>query len=151
MKPLHAFVLGFVTCLATIAAVGLLARAKAQTWLTAPLASLHMPRSGYNQVNLGIGLEHHVAERWRLVIGTYRNSNREDSVYVGAIYTRWRLGDCRLGTSIGLVSGYGRDILPMVAPAIAYERKGWGLNLILIPPVGKAPAVIGLQAKVEVR
>lgn len=145
------FALGYLACLATIVAVGVFAKVGAQTWLTMPLVSLHMPRTGYNQMNLGLGIEHKVAERWRLVLGTYRNSNREDSVYAGAIYTRWRWGDFRFGSSLGLVSGYGNDLLPMVVPAMSYERKGWGLNVILIPPVRGSPTIIGVQAKMEIR
>ena len=145
MSPRAAFVLGFLACLASIAAVGVLAKAAAQTWLVVPVASYHSPRDGYSQINPGIGLEKAYSERWVLGAGYYRNSNRRDSFYVGANYSRWRIGDVRLGTSLGLVSGYG-GVMPMIAPTATYDAGRAGVSLIVAPPI-KGTMMVGVMLR----
>jgi hypothetical protein len=116
--------------------------AKAETYLVATTVSLHLPRNGYNQWNPGLGLEHDISDRWKLAAGFYRNSIRSDSIYAGAIYTRWKLGEVRIGTSIGILTGYGRPI-PMLAPMVMWGR----FNFMVIPPLEGKSGVIGVQLK----
>jgi hypothetical protein len=145
VKAPVAFALGFASCLGMIAAVGMLSRPKAQTWLVVPVASYHAPRDGYSQINPGIGLERAYSERWVFGAGYYRNSNRRDSFYAGANYTRWRIGNVRLGTSLGLVSGYG-GVMPMVAPTATYDVGGAGISLIVAPPI-KGTLMVGIMLR----
>lgn len=145
MKAPVAFALGFLSCLGLIAAVGMLSRPKAQTHLVVPVASYHSPRNGYSQVNPGIGLERAYDERWSFGAGYYRNSNRRDSFYVGANYTRWRLGDVRLGTSFGLLSGYG-GVIPMLAPTATYDSGRAGISLVVAPPI-KGAVMVGVMLR----
>ena len=116
------------------------------TDLVVTVGSYHSRNAGkYNAFNPGIGVEQNINDRWKLAGGYYYNSNRKDSWYAGAIYTRWQIGEVRIGTSLGLVTGYGKDALPMLAPMVMWRN----LNFMVVPPVGKdAVAVVGLQIKV---
>ena len=144
MKPSSAFALGFVSCLGLIAAVGMLSRPKAQT-LVVPVVSYHSPRNGYSQINPGLGIERDYNERWALGAGYYRNSNRHDSFYVGANYTHVRLSGWRLGTSLGMVSGYG-GVIPLVAPTVTYDAGGAGISLVIAPPI-KGYVMVGVMLR----
>lgn len=148
------FLLGMLAMVAAMVAVHFFARAMADTYLTVPFASYHMPQSEdrakrYNEANVGIGFEQTITEDWRAAIGTYRNSLYRTSYYGGVSYLPIQAAGARLGTSIGLVSGYNAAVLPVVAPTAAIERNGIGINLVFIPPIpGRGvPGVIGLQLK----
>ena len=108
------------------------------------LGSKHT-RGNYEETNPGIGYEKQISERWTLSGGYYRNSNRHDSLYAGAIYTRWKLGEVRLGTSLGIVTGYGKP-LPMLAPVVMWRN----LNFVVIPPIGGSTGVVALQVKMPI-
>lgn len=125
--------------------------AAADTFVTVPLASYHLDRHrGYNEINLGIGIEHELNDRWRLGAGTYRNSIRRDSYYAGAVYAPLSVVGVKLGASLGVVTGYGRP-LPMLAPTLMFEGSEYGVNLLLVPPVGGKGGVIGVQVKWRLR
>ena len=115
--------------------------ARAEDYLAVTLGSKHT-RGDYNEVNPGLGLERHLNDRWALVAGYYYNSNRRDSFYAGAIYTRWRFGEVKVGTSLGIVTGYGRPI-PMLAPIVMWRN----LNFLIVPPVQDKAGVVALQVK----
>lgn len=109
------------------------------------VASKHT-QGKYNEFNPGIGFEKQLNERWTLAGGYYRNSNYQDSFYAGVIYSRFRLGDVRIGTSLGVVTGYGKP-LPMVAPMLMWKD----LNILIIPPLGGKTGLVGFQYKVPIR
>lgn len=119
----------------------------ADTFLTLPAVSYHLQRhKGYNEINTGVGFEHDVAEDWRMGAGVYRNSIRKDSYYAGAIYAPYSLFGVKIGTSLGIVTGYGNP-LPMAIPTFMYEGREYGANVVVVPPVGVKTGVIGLQLK----
>jgi len=143
------FILGYLACLATIVAVGIFARAVAQTYLVFPMASYHTERKGYNQINPGLGIERRLDERWSIGAGYYRNSVRKDSLYAGAHYMPWRVGEIRIGTALGVATGYG-GLLPMVAPAAVWDGPKLGVAVLVTPPVsGKAMAGVMLRWRLD--
>lgn len=115
--------------------------ARADDWLTVTVGSRHHKR-GYNEHNWGLGMEHGLTDRWRLVAGTYRNSYWRQTVYAGAAYEFASYGKWHFGTTTMIVTGYGPRAEPVIFPAIAYEDKHWGVNF---GPV--LPAVIAVQLK----
>lgn len=125
------------------------APASAAEFLTVPLASYHTQRKGYNQINLGLGYERQIDERWSVGGGFYRNSYRRDSLYVGGAYMRWKVGEVRLGSSFGLVTGYG-GILPLAAPTAVWDGKKIGVAVMVTPPVsGKALVGVVLRWRLD--
>jgi hypothetical protein len=119
--------------------------AEGSDWLQIPVASYHTHRNGYNEQNLGLGYELTINEKWSVGAGFYRNSYRKDSMYAGATYYRWQIGQIRLGTSMGVVTGYG-GVLPMIAPTATWEGDRVGVTVMVTPPVS-GKALIALMMK----
>lgn len=128
------------------------ASALADTYLTIPFASYHLDRHrGYNEENHGIGFEHALTPDFRLAAGTFQNSIRRASNYAGAVYAPLELGPVRAGASFGLISGYAKHSLLMLAPVVMVEGTNLGLNIIIVPPMDhgkvKTSGVLGFQLK----
>lgn len=122
------------------------ASARADTWVTVPLASYHFERGrDYCEVNPGIGIETDITKNTRFHAGGYHNSNCRPSTYLCADYVP-QLGSFRLGGALCALTGYQKEtraagetsrkdkVIPAPMLVLAYERKTWGLNLILVPP-----------------
>lgn len=149
MRSFPAFVLGFVSALVLVAAVGVLARAKADTWLVLNGLAQHLDSGSYcnNHVTKGLGVER---DGWQ--VGFYDNSNCALSTYVAKSWLPVRIEPVRIGAILGAVSGYASYPLPAVGLAAAYERDRWGANLIFIPPMSESSVgVMWLQFKVRLR
>ena len=87
------------------------------------LGSKHFPARSFNDANPGA---YYISdEGW--TVGTYYNSERKQSVYAGK---SWDFGPFRL--QAGLITGYSRHVLPMVAPSVAL---GAGFRLTVLPKV----------------
>lgn len=123
-----------------------------QTWGVATVGSYHFDRShGYCENNFGFGLEHG-SSSVRFVAGTYMNSFCRDSKYLGLVVAPLdftTLGaTVRLGAAIGGVTGYYQKRAAFGAvPIIGIERGNYGVNVMLVPPIGGVSGVIGLQLK----
>jgi hypothetical protein len=131
-----AAVLGFFIWAAIIAGVGLGAKALSADWLTATVRSHHMERGkGYEEQNMGLGVETDVSQRIRLALGFYRNSERRDSLYGAVVYcpvsVRW--GNWRGCGMAGAVTGYNDTVAPLAGAVLSYEGREWGMNLLLLP------------------
>lgn len=126
----------------------------AETYLTVSVASYHAERhrddgkGAYEQENLGFGLEHVLNDRWRLAAGIYRNSIRQDSGYVGVSYLPVEMWGARVGASVGMVSGYTGNLVPIFIPTVSLDGR-FGFNLLVMPPYDKNPAGLGLQLKIR--
>ena len=125
--------------------------AKAECWGVATIASRHFDGRERNERNLGLGGECDVAKDTRLLAGFYENSSYRTSAYVGANWLPLSLGPVRFGFMGGLGTGYreGLQPIPIVAPLIALEYKGFGVNLPIIPSMFGKKGVAGLQFKGE--
>lgn len=143
MRFAAGFVLGLFAALLAICAVGMYARAQADTWLTTSIAFYHTHRGGNNERNWGLGLEQDLTERWRLAAGFYRNSRRDESVYAAGVWS-FKTGSFRAGVLAGAVTGYTDKVSPLGGLVLSYEEKRWGGNFIVFPKDG---GVAGFQLK----
>ena len=129
-----------------------LARAEG-LWLSATTVSYHADReAGFNERNLGVGVEYELASDWRAIGGTFRNSVFRRSNYVGLHWAPLRFGNWRLGAIGGLVSGYpgyNYGWGPLAAPVLSWESGRFGANLIALPKIEEIAAVIALQVKIK--
>lgn len=119
--------------------------------LVLSLRSYHTDRAAdYNESNWGIGFEKEFNDRWKLIVGVYDNSLDRQSEYVGFAYTPWKFGNVKLG-AVGLaVTGYSSKNpdrwLPICCGGVVvYERKTWGLNFPVFPPLDGHGGAVGLQ------
>lgn len=119
----------------------------AETWLTVPLFSYHFDRSGdHCEVNPGLGIETDVAKNIRFHAGGYHNSNCRPSAYLCGSYAALTYGSWKAGSALCGFTGYHsekrvngeiqREDKVLLAPmaVAAYERKTWGLNILIVPP-----------------
>lgn len=70
-------------------------------------------KSGYNNVNPGIYAGYN-----SYVVGTYYNSDRKQSVYVGKVF---ETESCRFDMTVGAVTGYAAPVLPFVIAGVKFD------------------------------
>jgi hypothetical protein len=117
--------------------------AEPETFITTMVRSYHFKRPTlYNEENYGLGIERTINENWRFSAGFYRNSQRNDSVYIGTIYTPLNYRGFHAGVTLGVISGYNDSVVPAVFPTLIYEYKKVGMNLTIVPG-----SVVGLHLK----
>jgi hypothetical protein len=109
----------------------------------------------YNENNLGLGLEYRVHPDATLMVGMFANSVRQNTNYVAVNWQPGALGDWKLGAAIGLMNGYpgiarGGSFVAVV-PMASYEGQHFGLNVGLIPTVGRVDGALVLQLKFRLR
>ena len=128
----------------------------AGSWIVASVASHHFddarPRD-YEQRNWGLGFEHELTRTVRATAGFYRNSIRNESLYVGAVWAPISFGVARLGLAAELVSGYetakSREPVKALFPVLAFEWRTFGLNIPFVPPTDSNVGAVALQVKVR--
>lgn len=150
MKLLKTIILlSFFSWSAISAAEGLkLTDSNHELWITGTLISYHTDRSShYNEFNPGIGLEYKLSNKFKFVLGEYKNSIRRQSEYIGITYVPFEIKGVKIGFTMGLVSGYSDSIAPMILPVVGIEGQKVGINLIILPPKILSTGVIGLQLK----
>ena len=118
-------------------------------YLTTGFLSKHIGADRkYNENNQGLGYVS--PDNWML--GAYMNSLGKPSVY-GA--KKWetdpmKLGpaDMRAGLLAGLVTGYGKPVMPLLMPEVSATFGERQLGLGFVPPIkGVTPAVLALQLR----
>lgn len=128
------FIAGFISCLLLIVAVGVFGKLFAgETWLTVGFTN-HVKDKRYCEVHPGVYREW----RWRdtrAFLGAHQNSRCEASAAAGLAWLplkhrRFSAG----GVAMGL-TGYERPVTPVAAPAIAYDERRHGADLVYIPGV----------------
>jgi hypothetical protein len=130
----------------------------AETFVTVSIASYHFDRSGdHCEVNPGIGIETDVAKDIRFHAGGYHNSNCRPSGYFCGSYTALTLGNWKAGSALCAFTGYHkekrvdgkteREDKELIAPlgVVSYERKTWGINILIVPPE-KLLSIIGRKS-----
>lgn len=125
-------------------------------WLTSGFLSHHLTHDSayyksvgsYEENNVGIGIEY-----GNFAAGIYRNSIRGESRYVAYRWSPWRSGEWSAGIVLGAVDGYvirNGGFVPLVAPAISWEGKRLGANMLLLPKQREEmDAVVAVQFKVK--
>jgi hypothetical protein len=126
-----------------------------EIWVNLGGFSRHFARNkGYNESNLGLGVEYRTSPEVSFMAGTYYNSVRKTTSYAAVNWQPWTMGPWKLGASVGVMNGY-----PAVArggtffaalPMATYEGQRFGVNLGLIPTVGKVDGAVVVQFKFRV-
>lgn len=124
-----------------------------RVWINLGGVSWHLQNNNErNGENPGLGIEYVLDEKKSLVAGVYKNSFYDYSNYAGMTWMPLELGHARLGLIAAVIDGYhmvnnGRPF-PAVMPAMMFETRHHGLNLIFAPPsYGKLHGTIALQYK----
>ncbi|QLI80744.1 hypothetical protein HZU75_03910 [Chitinibacter fontanus] len=121
-----------------------------KTWGVLPVYTRHFDRQAVidddlNENNYGLGIERSNG-RWHWMLGAYRNSLRDTSVYAQLGWTplQWQFSEkasISLGAAAGLVSGYqntdkGYPIVPAGGFLVSLETDYYvGLNLFIVPTI----------------
>lgn len=132
--------------------IALGASGKAQDFIVASGLAWHFEKGkDYNWLTLGAGFEKTVKETVRIAGGFYRNSHRENSAYIAAVWLPLSYaihdGIARIGLIGGAVTGYSNPLMPVGGLALSYERRRDGWNLIAVPPIAGSEGVLWLQHK----
>jgi hypothetical protein len=125
-----------------------------QVWVNVGGFSRHFARHrGYNESNFGLGLEYRLNPDVSVMAGSYYNSIRRTTTYATANWQPYRLGDFKVGASIGVMDGYpaiARGGTFFVAvPMATYEGQRFGFNVGVIPSTKNVDGAIILQLKVR--
>ena len=95
--------------------------AQAETWLHVAGTSTHS-RSGYNEQNLGLGLEWQAEPRWSAAIGFYRNSEYRTTAYALGKYQWWKKDQLAINLNVGAATGYSMaPLVPVVLPEVCWH------------------------------
>ena len=124
-------------------------------WLNPGFYSWHWDRDkDLEDANPGFGLEYVLNDQWSLTAGTFKNSDRVRSNYVGAYYMPFQWEGIRFGAAVGAFDGYPNykngGWFPALIPTVAYESRYWGLNVGIIPSYkDRLYGAISFQLKVR--
>ena len=111
-------------------------------WLSPGIWSRHFKRdAGYREDNWGLGVQAELARDVAVNAGSFINSDRGRSHYVGAFWQPLELGYARLGVYGGAFDGYpymrngGWFLAAMPVASLNYGAVG--VNLTLVPKYGE--------------
>ena len=126
-----------------------------EVWVNLGGFSRHFARDkGYNESNLGLGVEYRTSAELSYMAGAYYNSMRKTTYYAAVNWQPLSIGPWKLGASAGVMNGY-----PAVAkggtffaalPMATWEGARFGVNLGLIPSIGKVDGAVVIQFKLRV-
>jgi len=126
-----------------------------EIWVNVGGFSRHFARDkGYNESNLGVGIEYRTSPDVSYMAGSYYNSVRKTTYYAAMNWQPLSIGPWKLGASVGVMNGYpamahGGTFFAAL-PMATYEGKRFGINLGLIPSVGKVDGAVVVQFKLRV-
>ena len=126
-----------------------------QLWLNVGGFSRHFHRdAGYNENNLGIGIEYRTSPELSYMAGSYYNSVRKNTAYAAVNWQPWMVGPFKLGAAVGLMNGYpamnrGGHFFAAL-PMATYEGERFGLNVGLIPSIKNVDGAVIVQFKLRV-
>lgn len=125
---------------------------ESKLWVTPGAISYHFNRDrGYNERNLGFGIEYSLNKDWSILAGQYQNSIDRPSKYALVGYTPWHLNKYfSVGALAGAVTGYhtNKSAMFAVLPLVAVNFRHVGVNISFIPPIArKTGGAVGVQFK----
>lgn len=125
-----------------------------EMWINVGGFSRHFARNkGYNESNLGLGVEYRLTPDASVMAGSYYNSNRRTTTYATVNWQPYRWGEIKAGALVGLMDGYPSvargGVFFMAVPMLTYEGKRLGLNFGLIPSIDKVDSAVFVQFKVR--
>ncbi|WP_332743200.1 hypothetical protein [Hydrogenophaga sp.] len=152
-------VLGFAAPAAfaesTASTLDLEPESSSQLWLNVGGFSRHFKRqNGYNENNLGLGLEYRTSPEVSFMAGSYYNSVHKNTTYAAVNWQPWTLGPFKIGAAVGLMDGYpsmnrGGNFFAAL-PMASYEGRRFGINVGLIPSIKNVDGAVIVQFKVRV-
>jgi hypothetical protein len=130
-----------------------------QIWLNAGIYSYHFERDRYRDENYGFGAEILLNREHGFLAGTYINSERARSHYIGYEWRPLQWNPGGLSVSAGLVitalDGYPNVrngnwfVAPL--PVLAIEGKRFGINFSVIPSIGdRLHGAFAIQPKLKI-
>ena len=128
---------------------------KHEVWINVGGFSRHFARhSGYNESNLGLGVEYRTRAELSYMAGAYDNSVRKTTTYLAVNWQPWSLGPIKLGGTLGVMNGYpslakGGTFFAAL-PMATWEGKRYGVNVGLIPSMGKVDGAVIVPFKLRV-
>jgi hypothetical protein len=127
---------------------------KPQFWVNLGGFSRHFSNSkGYNENNLGLGLEYRTSPEIAYMAGAYYNSVYKTTSYAAVNWQPWQLGPVKLGAALGVMNGYpslanGGSFFAAL-PLATIEGRHFGINLGVIPSMGKVDGAVIIQFKLR--
>ena len=108
------------------------------TWVNFGMYSFHGKEDvPLNNENYGFGIEYKYAPTQSITAGTFKNSDFEQSRYLGWYWLPLQWGPVRFGGIFGIIDGYSKalngNFFPAILPAISYEGSRFGVNIYPIP------------------
>lgn len=127
-----------------------------EIWLNAGMYSYHFQKDkGLNNSNPGLGIEYRFSNVASFTAGTFYNSDRRTSHYVGVYWQPVAVGPVRIGAAVGGFDGYPRMYdggwFAALIPTASVDYKRVGLNLFIIPTYkDRLYGALSFQLKVRV-
>lgn len=127
---------------------------KPQFWVNLGGFSRHFASDkGYNENNLGLGLEYRTSPEIAYMAGAYYNSVRKTTSYAAVNWQPWQLGPVKLGAALGVMNGYpslanGGSFFAAL-PMASVEGRHFGINFGVVPSMGKVDGAVILQFKLR--
>lgn len=111
------------------------------TWINFGMYSFHGNEDvPLNNENYGFGLEYKYSPTQSITGGTFKNSDFEQSRYLGWYWLPLALGPIRFGGVFGVIDGYSKamngNFFPAILPAISYQGSRFGVNIYPTPGFG---------------
>jgi hypothetical protein len=109
-------------------------------WINPGFYSAHFDSGkGLENVNQGLGFEYPLSDTYRITAGTFHNSDRKQSNYVGLYVLPFEFYGVKFGAVVGGFDGYPNyrngNWFPAIIPTAAIEGKNWGLNIAYVPTI----------------
>ncbi|QHE83550.1 hypothetical protein [Hydrogenophaga sp. BPS33] len=126
-----------------------------EVWINVGGFSRHFKRhSGYNESNLGLGVEWRTSPELSYMAGAYDNSVRKTTFYAAVNWQPWTVGPFKVGGTVGVMNGYpsyarGGAFFAAV-PMASWEGRRYGINFGIIPSMGKVDGAVIVQFKLRV-
>jgi len=127
---------------------------KSQIWVNLGGFSRHFASNkGYNENNLGLGLEYRTSPEIAYMAGAYYNSVRKTTSYAAVNWQPWQLGPVKLGAALGVMNGYpsladGGSFFAAL-PLATVEGRHFGINVGVVPSMGKVDGALIIQFKLR--
>jgi hypothetical protein len=124
-------------------------------WLSPGFVSRHFERDrGYREDNVGVGIELDLTRESFVQAGSFINSDRARTRYLGAAWEPIELMGLQAGLFAGAFDGYpatrdGRWFLAAM-PIISYRGNRLGGNITLIPKIGPVHGAVAAQILLRV-
>jgi hypothetical protein len=130
-------------------------KSKDEIWVNIGGFSSHFNREkGYNENNVGFGIEYRTSPEWAYMAGSYYNSIRQTTTYAAVNWQPFTLGPWKVGAAIGVMDGYpaierGGTFFAAL-PMATYESRSFGVNLGVIPNMTNVDGAVIVQFKFRI-